>query len=238
MEGQVIRSLLFALGASVSAVGIANASDFISQSPVPPKNWSGFHAGVVGTGGLFTSEMSDQWCYTACDAPDMASWGGGIGLTAGWNAQSGNFVYGVEGDVSWVGFDNELDIDGGSYLMEHRASWDYLATLRARAGLTVGNVLGYVTGGIAVAQTDYSSWYVPPFDDEGFSTSQTQVGFAAGAGVEVALNERLSLKGEYLYVGFPDETTPYQNGSADPDEDVMTYRSDAHLLRIGLNYRF
>ena len=208
-------------------------------APAGDADWSGLYLGAVGTGGLFANEMSDHWCYTACDAPDMASWGGGIGVTAGWNAQNGHLVYGIEGDISWVGFENELNIeDPGNYRMEHRASWDYLATLRARAGFASGNVLGYVTGGVALARTDYSSWYVPPLDDDGFRTDQTQLGLAGGMGVEVALSESLSMKGEYLYVGFPDVDANYEFEDGRESEDVSVFRSDAHLLRVGLNYGF
>lgn len=207
------------------------------QRAAPTADWSGLYAGAVGGAALFTNEMSDQWCMTACDAPDMASWGGTLGATAGWNAQNGALVYGVEGDVAWTSFDNQLDVlDGGGNLdVVHKASWNWLATLRGRAGLASGNVLAYVTGGVAFAGTDYSSWYVG--DDEGFATSQTQVGIAAGAGVEVALTENVSAKGEYLYVGLPDVTTDYQNGG-NPGEDVMTYRSSAHIMRFGVNYHF
>jgi hypothetical protein len=60
-----------------------------------------------------------------------------------------------------------------------------------------------------------------------------------GAGdARVALSESLSLKGEYLYVGFPDVDANYEFADGSKSEDVSVFRSDAHLLRVGLNYGF
>lgn len=231
-----IHMLRVGLNYSFGGDGISDQGPMALDAP--SRDWSGVYLGGVGTAGLFRNEASDHWCATACDAADMADWGGGIGGTFGWNTQRGMFVYGVEGDISWLDFHNSLVVDEApSYRMEHNVSWDWLATLRGRAGLATGNVLVYVTGGIAIADPDYSSWYVPPFDNEGFRTGGTQVGIAAGAGVEVAVNDRFSVKGEYLYVGLPDVRTDYWDGVFDP-EDKMVYRSDAHIIRFGVNYAF
>ena len=99
----------------------------------PDADWSGGYVGVVGTAGMFASDMSDQWCWVACDAPDIASWGAGIGATAGWNRHVGALVYGVEGDISWMGFNDSLDAFLYSSDTEFRASWNWLATLLARS---------------------------------------------------------------------------------------------------------
>jgi len=193
---------------------------------------------------MFTTEMSDQWCMTACDAPDMASWGGSIGGTAGWNFQSGVALLGIEGDFNSAGFDNHLFITNNSnYDMDHMAEWNWYATVRGRMGLAVGNVLTYVTAGIAVVDADYSSIYSncsPTSCDEVFRASNTQVGFTGGAGVEFAVNDSLSIKGEYLFIGLPDLNTPYKDaeGEIACNDCQMTYRSNVHLARVGLNYHF
>lgn len=55
---------------------------------------------------------------------------GGIGATAGFNVQDGMFVYGLEGDVSWMSGERSTD----RYYGEWTTSIDALATLRGRVG--------------------------------------------------------------------------------------------------------
>ncbi|TRC98355.1 porin family protein [Mesorhizobium sp. WSM4303] len=61
---------------------------------------------------------------------------------------------------------------------------------------------------------------------------ETRWGWAAGAGVEWALNQKLSFKAEYMHVdlGTPDFNTPF----ADPSTDNI----DFDTARVGINYHF
>ena len=57
--------------------------------------------------------------------------------------------------------------------------------------------------------------------------SDVRLGWTAGAGVEYALNQNLSVKAEYLYV--------------DLGSDILVLddvKFSAHLLRGGINWRF
>jgi outer membrane immunogenic protein len=204
-------------------------------------SWAGTYIGAVGSAGIMNSEMSDQWCATACDAPDMARWGGAIGLTLGHNFQSGSLVYGIEGDGSWAWFRQSLTNSDSAYVQTSRAKWDWYATLRGRLGLAFDRTLVYATGGVAFVGAKYSNRYsvastLPT--DEGFSFSDTQVGIAAGVGVERAFTNNLSFKAEYLYIGLPSVTRSYDDGGVVVPGDWMTWKSHAHLLRVGLNYRW
>ena len=55
------------------------------------------------------------------------------------------------------------------------------------------------------------------------------------AGAEVALDDNLSLKAEYLYTDYRSRTSPL--GTVSP---LDSYKSDpsSHLIRVGVNYRF
>ena len=57
--------------------------------------------------------------------------------------------------------------------------------------------------------------------------SDVRLGWTAGAGLEYALNQSLSIKAEYLYVDL---------GSDILVLDDVTFR--AHLIRGGINWRF
>jgi outer membrane immunogenic protein len=105
---------------------------------------------------------------------------------------------------------------------------DWLTTVRARLGLTVGNALAYVTGGLALAHLEYSG-----MEDEEVHWDGVSVGFATGAGVEVKLTDCLSLKGEYLFVKMDQEHEVYGQSP-----QIVEFSNRSQQARIGLNYYF
>jgi outer membrane immunogenic protein len=107
-----------------------------------------------------------------------------LGLNAGYNWQSGPWVYGVEGDVAWT----DLSERGDNGL---KSDVKNTATLRGKIGYSTGRWLPYATVGYTVADVDYS---VP-----GASDSETVDGYTVGIGTEYAVNQNWSLKGEYQY---------------------------------------
>lgn len=208
-----------ALCSSLSAFGADRLTN-----PQPIKNWSGLYYGVHA-GGLVAEgnslEYNGNWDYSEYG---KSEWAGMAGGQIGINRQIGNFVYGAEADFSFTSFAYDQAFDGG--LAVNTAKWDWLATIRARAGLAVGNSMFYTTAGVAFVQADYRFGYLPP------STSITvasgvYTGIAAGAGFEYAIDPNWSLRAEYLYVGLPDKIV---------DTDYGVFSSSAHIARIALNY--
>ncbi|MCP5082541.1 MAG: outer membrane beta-barrel protein, partial [Alphaproteobacteria bacterium] len=111
-------------------------------------DWNGWHAGVVGSAMMVSStstEYAFPWDYGEYSITD---WAGAGGVVAGFNMQTGNFVYGAEADWSWTSWDERHNFatDGSN---EAQMSW--LATARGRAGIAAGSSLLYVTGGAAFA---------------------------------------------------------------------------------------
>lgn len=84
-----------------------------------------------------------------------------------------------------------------------------LATLRARAGYTMGSFLPFVTAGVAF--TDYTVTHSAFRRVDGLSQvqiansskSRIGLGLAAGLGVDVAVTENAFLRAEWQYVVFP-----------------------------------
>src|SRR5690606_27219062 len=112
----------------------------------------------------------------------------------GFNVQTGRFVWGLEGDLSWS------DIDGSvgnttDFTLDTDINW--LATLRGRVGLASGPALFYVTGGFAFADVDTS--YSIDNDWSG-SKSETKTGWTVGGGLELMLTQNWTMKAEYLYI--------------------------------------
>ena len=83
---RLLKSLVAAsLAILMTLPGMATAA------PAPGGyNWSGSYAGAVASGGLFTVEQEDYWCWYACNAPTLQDWDASIGLQAGHNWQNGN----------------------------------------------------------------------------------------------------------------------------------------------------
>src|SRR5262249_6017412 len=130
------------------------------------------------------------------------------GLQAGFNHQTGAWVFGLEADANYfrtrARFSSTIlnAFSGNSYTFTSSLDTDWLVTVRPRIGYAFDRLLVYATGGLAVSNQRFSQNIVQlntDFTDFG-SVSKTTVGWTAGAGVEYALGTGVSLKAEYLYV--------------------------------------
>ena len=135
------------------------------------------------------------------------------GAQAGYNFQSGPWVFGIEGDIQGNGASDTF------------APWKFsnpwFGTVRGRAGYAINNILLYGTAGLAFGELSGQTF--------GLSESHTNAGWTVGLGAEVGLARNWSAKVEYLYVDLNDSNfviTGNQNG----------YHFG--LLRACVNYHF
>jgi outer membrane immunogenic protein len=101
----------------------------------------------------------------------------------------------------------------------------------------------YGTGGLAVAEVQYSDLYNFPASAtfNAASSSQTRAGWTAGGGVEWAFAPNWSVKFEGLYVDLG--KTNYVSSNSNPVVFPVSTISHNHRLteaiaRAGINYRF
>ncbi|MCC5982741.1 MAG: porin family protein [Rhodobacteraceae bacterium] len=249
-----------AAGAVLGAM-CTTAANAGSNSPVMPEqpvtftqpsvgyDWTGPYVGGVGAYGMLNSETSDHWCWVACDGASMASGGGGVGLALGYDWQMGSLVVGGVVDHMVTNFENINIHDGptnNKYTSYTEASWNSLTTLRARAGLAADQTLFYATGGLAWADVNYRHDYNhgPDAEERGFLPySGREMGFAAGGGIEHAVSNNISISAEYLYVGLRSVAggAYYRDWDDIPGsqrDGTVSYRSSAHKVRLGVNFRF
>jgi len=194
---------LFALTAQAQAADLNRGYGGYQQSYAPiAYRWAG---GYIG------ANLGYQFGSTTHNPTKPSGIAGGV--QAGYNWQSGNFVFGGETDINLSAAEDVF------------APWKFsnpwFGTLRLRAGVAANNVLFYGTGGLA-----YGSLKAESF---GLSESRTAVGWTLGAGVEFGLTQQWSAKLEYLYMSFADRSfsvTGTSNGL------------DTSLVRVGVNYRF
>lgn len=183
---------------------------------------------------------------------DIDGWLGGI--QAGYNRQNGNFVYGIEADVTFG--KNEKKWEGRD-TYAHRFSPYYgrdsirtSGTLRARAGYGGEKALVYLTGGLAIADTKHgvgcdSVTYSDAIDSCGSANgidfvtdnTKTRIGYVLGGGVEVAVNDNISIKGEYNYVDYGKKKMDLVDPNY-PNATVRNFDLSTNLYKVGVNFRF
>jgi opacity protein-like surface antigen/outer membrane protease len=268
--GVNMKSLLRAgiVLAAMASAGQVSAADMPVKAvpPIAVYNWTGFYVGVHVGAGLGFSEFSDP--YGASIFGDTVRTPAFLlGAQAGynWQAPGSNWVWGVEGDLSWLlaegtntcftGFAPVPGFGIGMITSSNcRARPDLTGTLIARLGLATGSggrTLLYLKGGAAFlhnrldATTNFGFGVFPI---TATSNEPTSWGWTIGAGIEQAVAPAWSVKLEYDYLNFADAsftspgtftTTPGIVGFFVPVAGApVTVRQDMHQVKIGLNYHF
>lgn len=217
---------LAAIAAAPAAAADLPAPIYKGPAPVyeaPAFSWTGFYLGINGGYGFGKSDWS-----SAATSGSVDPQGALIGATLGYNWQVGAWVVGAEADAdaSWISNSTTSGSGlcaGGTGCDSHNT---WLGTARARIGYAWNKIMPYVTGGGAVGGIKMSP-------NTGGSESSTQLGWAAGGGVEFAYDRAWSAKLEYLYTDLGTATCSASTCGVDTD---VSYK--ANLVRAGLDYHF
>jgi outer membrane immunogenic protein len=189
----------------------------------PAYSWTGFYVGVNGGGGWGHSRHDFEAAGTTTG--DYRISGGTAGGTLGANLQAGGLLLGVEGDMNWSDIGGSDSCPNVNFTCRTRSKW--LATTRGRVGYAFDRFLPYITTGAAFGRIRAQ---IPDFG----SAKETEVGWTAGGGFEAGIVGGLSAKLEYLYVDFG----TFNCGFACTGTLVDKVKFNAHMFRVGLNYRF
>jgi outer membrane immunogenic protein len=236
-------------------------------------NWTGFYAGA-NAGGAFKREsnslsvendsVTNYFFAPALPGVDASGSrklndeGFTAGVQAGYNGQSGRFVWGVEIDFNWLDLSTKrggtslYTTNSAPYVLTVKESTDWLLTARPRVGWAVDSWLLYGTFGLAVSHSNFEQFFAEqPFTPapENVSASRTKIGWVVGTGVEVALWGNWTAKGEYLFARFDGTDVVGRLGAANGASPTPGFvdgakftnslsHLDLHLARIGLNYHF
>lgn len=219
---------------------------------VPAFTWTGFHIGYNrGYGGAVfnsTTALATPLGATAIRAFDQAS-GWFVGGQIGYDYQFANgVVIGLESDLQWSDIKSSHQASTAATnplattYSNTSQSLDWFGTTRARLGFSVGRLLPYVTGGVAYGETSATGVQLLPGGSIVTGAAQsTTVGWAAGAGLDIALSGNLSARAEYLYLQLPGVSGPAIGVT--PQQQAIpgafsTGATEAHVIRGGTNYRF
>lgn len=196
----------------------AYAADVVYEQPpepgmpmeeVPVASWAGPYAGVsLGYG--FSGETRGAAGGTI-DTNGFLAHG-----FAGYNFQSGMFVYGAEADLGYGGF------RGGNGVTSSRSGID--GSLRARLGVAVSDdFMIYGTAGGAGQRLTVS--------DAAGSDTNNMFGWTAGGGVEAKLTDNVFGRVEYRYTDYGTKT--FNTGSG---AQAIDARDNRVTFGIGLKF--
>jgi outer membrane immunogenic protein len=178
------------------------------------------------------------------------------GIQGGYNWQIDRIVVGSEIDFSLFDLDGSSTANGSfpfafaatKYTLTESMSAQWMSTLRARAGyLVASDLMLYATGGVALTGLSFRSTYsdngnngIVPGGSGAGSKSEVRVGWALGGGGEWLLDNRWSVRAEYLYVDFGSMSVPVPTSNSPAFTQTMRVEGDlsASIARVGLNYNF
>lgn len=223
-----------ALATQVNAADLYHSGGFKDAPVVVVPTWTGFYIGA-SAGGAWADIKNDDPYKVLYSYTKTYGWTDSVsgflgGGQAGYNWQSGAFVFGVEIDFDGISLSNNNNHPWSSY-WRYDNNGAFLFDATARLGYAMGPALFYAKGGYAYIDADvnlhpYSSYYYN-------NTSTGLNGWTIGGGVEYLMSPSWSLKAEYLYFDF---------GKVDQTIYGYTYginhQLEINTFKAGLNYHF
>jgi outer membrane immunogenic protein len=252
-----MRKILLVLGlallpAASPAADVGRSGHIVGRAAPAAFSWTGFYLG--GTVGLGAQDdpvaqgKSGALASLFASGENAKPRGWFYGVTAGYNHQLSNrWVAGIEGDFSWSNLkasnSASISLGGLSTTTATNQKLEWLSTVRGRIGyLPWSHVMPYATAGVAFGKANVgaSSTFAPGciIGCGTAETGSTRTGWTAGGGVEIALTQAISLKGEALYYDLGSVSGAYTAPGIIPTS--FTYASDVRgwIARAGVNVRF
>ncbi|WP_417432717.1 outer membrane protein [Hoeflea sp.] len=261
-SGRVEAFVLSGVAALALSVSPVMAGDAAATS-----DWQGFYLGlalggahsaaksdtgvVYGTGyfndagGASDRDQINPILQRRIDGQDLTG-----SVLAGYDFQSGNITYGLEGDLTFMGFSQTQSAGPVNYDTAPASTFttrttiesDFLLSLRPKLGYVSGPFQFYVSAGPSVSRFKMTHQYSDTHNGGSsvtFSDSKTALGVSSSIGVGYMLSDGWVLRSDYVFSYYPDITGGSSELNGDGKTD-FTYGSDfqSHNLRLALIKRF
>ena len=244
----MIRKLLLSSVTLVVISGTAFAADLPSRRappvyippPIPVFSWTGAYVGAQ-VGYAFGRDNATLFATNGAGSAGIGSSPNGIigGAHVGYNFSTQSLpvfsgflgtggVFGIEGDVDGSDYRRTTIF---SNAFGERIGNTIQGSIRGRLGIAVDRALFYATGGAAFAS--FNTNYVTNGFGEAYS--HTRVGYTVGGGVEYAITNNFSLRGEYRYSDFGTFTDTLV-GSA--GTLAVRRKETEQRAQVGFSYKF
>ncbi len=251
---KTLRTLTAA--SAIALAGSALAADLPSRrapapyiAPPPIFTWTGFYIGLNAGAAIAVNNNQNNVLQNAvlANALGVPFFGGfgnnGGNRTAfigggqlGYNWQSGPIVFGLEADAQYRSSFG-VGQNGGLGGTANARNDGFLGTVRGRIGYAITPMfMIYATGGAAFGNTFTGAGFNPFLFGFGGNNNNNnfKVGYTIGGGLEYAFSPNWSVKAEYLFVDLGRSS----QGAALFGFGGNTGRSQAHIGRLGVNYKF
>jgi outer membrane immunogenic protein len=273
LKGVAVVALMVVGTAAAQAADLPTRKEAPAPVFVPPPfTWTGFYVGlnaggIAPSGGRGASILDTNSATTGFISAEFP---GGLGSQsvgflgggqAGYNWQTGAFVLGVETDFDGSTLSKSVNnigtpfgsaagtaLAGDSLNVNAKSSLSWLGTTRARLGFVAtpdNRLMIYATGGVAYGggSSNFSVADVTTGSIFTASPSSTRVGWVIGGGVEYAITNNITVKGEYLYADLGSSNfNSIGNTAANiafPGVSVSGHFDyNASIFRAGVNYKF
>jgi opacity protein-like surface antigen len=202
----------------------------LKAAPAEGYDWTGLYVGL---------SAGSTWGSTHWDIganPDFAGFLGGG--QAGYNFQTGRYVWGIEGDLGASNARGAAGCTSQPLVISCEDNVGLLGSLTGRLGYTWARALFYAKAGWAFGDVTAgtSGNFVDPIlglPVPGVTKStKWENGWTAGVGMEYALTDRWSAKAEYMHYEFPAYAFAIAQGA------TANASTSGDLVRVGVNYHF
>ncbi len=257
-------------------LGVASAADMpvkAPKAPPPPAfDWNGFYIGAYAGAAWMDQANTTDPCPVALLGACTAL---GVGIngappavydmnpsfigggTIGYNWQPTPFtLIGLENDFGYLHLKGSATInppgvgDGLNDAVATTKLGDWYDAYTARVGAVDGHAMFYLKGGGVSLRYTTGVVQTPPPIGLNTTTTKTLTGWAAGGGVEYAIDMHWSFKAEYLVLGVANNLTSCGPGQVGAGPAInfapavnftgcsTTHIPDVQTITLGLNYRF
>jgi opacity protein-like surface antigen len=238
--GGAALSLLLTVPAFAADLAVPLAA-YPAPSP-PPFTWTSCYGGLRAGGGIGQSDLTD----TAGVVSGISGFSTANLNLAGWMAggQLGcdyqfapSWVVGIEGAVTGGNISKTATIAvplvAAGDTATYKATTDFLMSATVRVGYAWDRWMLYAKGGFAGAGNNYSAF--DAFQTYNIQGTENRVGWTAGAGLEWAFREDLSVRLEYDYYGFGSNTATFID-SVSTTSGPVNIKQNIQLITLGVNF--
>ena len=243
------RFLAIAALAGLSATA-ASAADMTAPVAGSAYDWSGFYAGAhigVADGNIRATDVQQPSGGFFTDLVPAGTEGFSFhdtniagGVHAGYQFQSGQFVFGGEATWTATGIDKTItspyfpDSDTETGKLKH------YATVVGRVGYAFDRFLVYAKGGYAGGEVGFRAR-----DNDALVTYEQNDwhnGYAVGAGIDYALTDKLVLGVDYTHIDLGSKTgtgpNVFDDGSLGVNPETFKIKARADVVMARLTYKF
>jgi outer membrane immunogenic protein len=236
MQSNSAKRIALLLLAAATASGLGAGAARAQYAPPPPATymWNGWYVGLNAGGAGGADSISESmpglgFGVAAFDSGPMKAFGFTGGIVGGYNWQIGNWVLGIEGDLSYVGLNGSQAVVGSNFasiLEQDSFGTTWLSTVRGRTGYAWGSWLFYLTAGGAIGDHKFDGLH--PF---GVTSGHViNAGWTIGLGTEWMFAPGWTAKFEYLFADLGSETFT-------GNQIAATGHLTEDMIRLGLNYK-